>query len=51
MRCTALEPRLEPGPSLYFVTHELALTLLQVVNKSAHIYNINVGERLRDGKF
>ena len=47
MRCTALEP----GPSLYFVTHELALTLLQVVNKSAHIYNINVGERMRDGKF
>ena len=47
MRCTALEP----GPSLYFVTHELALTLLQVGNKSAHMYNINAGERMRDGKF
>ena len=47
MRRTALEP----GATLYFVTHELALTLLQVGNKSVHIYHINVGERMKDGKF
>ena len=47
MRLTALES----GPTLYFVTHELALTLLQVGNKSVNIYNINVGERMKDGKF